>query len=170
LREDQNVWVYYFDPTGKPIEIRADLTSALAQSSAFPIIFDQPIVLDDVEIVQPRIKRGDVLIALLHWHASGEMDRNYTVFVHLVDAQGNLIAGYDDQPRKGTAPTSRWTRYAPVVDPIIMPIPTDAPLGDAYRLQIGLYYLPTMQRLTIVDAQGQPLGDALTLQPLSVIE
>ena len=170
LRDYKNVLVYHFDETGKPIEILADVKTALQTSATFPLVYEQPIVLDDVEIVQSRVKRGDVLIALLYWHASGEVDRNYTVFVHLVDAKGNLIAGYDEQPRKGTAPTSEWTRYVPMVDPIVIPIPRDAPPGDAYHLEIGLYYLPTLQRLAIVDAHGQPLADSLVLQPLSVIE
>jgi hypothetical protein len=170
LRDFDHVFVYHFDETGKPIEVRANARAALEQSPPLPVSFEQPIVLDDVEIVQPRVKRGDSLIVLLHWHASNPIDRDYTVFVHLVDAKGKIIAGYDEQPRKGTAPTSQWRQYVPVVDPIVMPIPADAPLGDAYRLQIGLYDLPTMQRLAIVDAQGQSLGDALTVLPLSVIE
>ena len=170
LRDYKNVLVYHFDETGKPIEIQADVRTAPQTSTILPLVYEQPIVLDDVEIVQSRVKRGDVLIALLYWHASGEIDRNYTVFVHLVDSKGNLIAGYDEQPRKGTAPTSEWTRYVPVVDPIVMPIPRDAPPDNAYRLEIGLYYLPTLQHLAIVDARGQPLADSLVLQPLSVIE
>ncbi|MEW5718972.1 MAG: glycosyltransferase family 39 protein, partial [Chloroflexota bacterium] len=170
LRDFKNVFVYHFDATGKPIEIQADVKTALQTSAAFPVAYDQPIVLDDVEIAQPRVKRGDVLIALLHFHASDNLDRNYTIFVHLVDAQGNIVAGYDNEPRKGAAPTSQWTRYAPVVDPIVMPIPSSASFGDAYRLEIGLYDLSTMRRLVMVDARGQPLGDALVMQPLSVIE
>ncbi|MCX7840270.1 MAG: hypothetical protein N2559_12585, partial [Anaerolineae bacterium] len=107
---------------------------------------------------------------LLYWHASNEIDRNYTVFVHLEDSHGNLITGHDTQPRNGNAPTSQWRRYVPLVDPIVMPIPTDVPVGTDYRLRIGVYYLPTMQRLAIVDAQGRPLGDSLTLSPLSIVE
>jgi len=170
LRDFKNVLVYHFDDTGKPLEIQADVKTALEHSLTLPIAFDQPLVLNDVEIVQPRLKRGDALIALLYWHASGTIDQNYTVFVHLVDAKGNIIAGYDSQPRKGAAPTSRWTRYVPVVDPIVLPIPSDAPRGADYRLEIGVYYLPTLRRLMIVDAQGQPLADAFVLRPLSVVE
>ena len=170
LRDYKNVLVYHFDETGKPVEIQADVTTPLEKSLPFPILFEQPLVLDDVEVVQSRIKRGNALIALLYWHASDEIDQDYTVFVHLVDSKGNLIAGYDDQPGRGTAPTSRWTRYVPVVDPIVMPIPADAPLGNTYRLEIGLYYLPTMQRLAIVDVHGQPMVDSFSLAPLSVIE
>ena len=170
LRDFKNVFVYHFDETGKPLEIQADVKTTLEQSLPFPVLFDQPILLDNVEIVQPRVKRGDVLIALLHWHASDTIDQDYTVFVHLVDSKGNIVAGYDDQPRKGTAPTSRWPRYAPVVDPIVMPIPSNAPPGNNYHLEVGMYYLPTLQRLAIVDTQGQPLTDAFVLQPLSVVE
>jgi hypothetical protein len=170
LRDFKNVYVYHFDETGKPIEVQADTTAALEISPPLPIVFEQPLVLDDVEIVRSRVKRGDVLIVLLYWHASGEIDRNYTVFVHLEDARGNLLAGHDTQPRNGNLPTSRWTPYVPLVDAIVMPIPANVPPGTDYRLRIGVYYLPTMQRLAMVDAQGRPLGDSLTLQPLSVIE
>jgi len=170
LRDFKNVYVYHFDETGKPIEVQADTTAALEISPPLPIVFEQPLVLDDVEIVRSRVKRGDVLIVLLYWHASGKIDRNYTVFVHLEDARGNLLAGHDTQPRNGNLPTSHWTPYVPLVDAIVMPIPADVPPGTDYCLRIGVYYLPTMQRLDIVDAQGRPLGDSLTLQPLSVIE
>lgn len=169
LRDASNVLVYYFDDTGKPVEVQADVKTALETSPLLPIVFDQPIVLDDAEIVQSHIRRGDVLIALLYWHSTGNIDRDYTVFVHLVDAHGNLVAGYDDQPRKGTAPTSRWTRNVPLVDPIVMPIPSDIPSGD-YHLEVGLYYFPTMQRLAIVNASGQPISDTVVIEPLTIVD
>jgi hypothetical protein len=165
LRDYPSASVYYFDSTGKPIEVSADLGKSLQPSSTFPVVFQSSIVLDNVEIVRPSVKRGDVLIVLSSWHASGEIDKDYTVFVHLVDKAGNLIAGYDSQPRKETAPTSQWRKYVPLVDPILLSIPEDAPLGNDDRLEIGLYDASTMQRLSIADA-----GDAFVIQPLSVVQ
>jgi hypothetical protein len=170
LRAYESAYVYYFDETGKPIEVPVDMKYKAQASQAFPIVFSQPIILDDVEIVQSSVKRGNALVALLHWHASAELDHDYTVFVHLIDTQGKILAAYNEQPRKGAAPTTSWRRYVPVVDPIVMPIPPDVPPGDSYRLEVGLFYLPTMERLSIVDALNHPLGDALILQPLAVQE
>ena len=163
LHDYSNVLVYYFDSTGKPIEVNADLGKALQISSPFPIVFQSSIVLDSVEIVRPSVKRGETFIVLPLWHASDKIDKDYTVFAHLVDQTGNLIAGYDSQPRKETMPTSQWRKYVPLVDPILLPIPEDAPLGNDYRLEIGLYDASTMQRLAIADA-----GDVVVIQSLSI--
>lgn len=168
LQDYPNVLVYYFDSTGKPIEVPADLAENLQPSSTFPVVFQSSIVLDNVELVRPSVKRGDVLVLLPHWHASGEIDKNYTVFAHLVDKAGTLIAGYDSQPRKETEPTSQWRKYVPLIDPILLPIPQDAPLENDYHLELGLYDASTMRRLSMIDANGQPTGDALVIQPLSV--
>ncbi|MDE3091718.1 MAG: hypothetical protein KGJ80_20285, partial [Chloroflexota bacterium] len=170
LRDFSNVLVYRFDPTGKPLETSADLQSTVQTSQTYPVVFGSSIVLDDAEIVRPSIQRGDPLIVLLHWHAANLIDKDYTVFLHLVDPNGKLIAGYDRQPRQETAPTSQWRRYVPIVDPILLTIPEDAPPGNDYRLEIGLYYFPTMQRLAIVDAAGQSRGDTLMIRPIGVIE
>ncbi|MBI5878854.1 MAG: hypothetical protein HZB53_14480 [Chloroflexi bacterium] len=42
------------------------------------------------------------------WRADAPLERDYTVFVHLLDAQNAIIAQHDAQPLKGRYPTHAW--------------------------------------------------------------
>jgi hypothetical protein len=44
----------------------------------------------------------------LYWQARAPVDRSYTVFLHLLDGQGKLIAQADGLPAAGVRPTSSW--------------------------------------------------------------
>jgi hypothetical protein len=58
-------------------------------------------------------------------------------------------------------------RYVTIVDPIVLPIPTDTPPGD-YRLAIGMYEPSTGERLRVADSQELPLGDSFVIQPITI--
>jgi hypothetical protein len=51
-----------------------------------------------------------------------------------------------------------------------MPVGPDVPLGDGYRMAVGLYDAQTQGRLAVIDAQGQPAGDEITLGSFAVVE
>ncbi|MBI3538490.1 MAG: hypothetical protein HY070_13150 [Chloroflexi bacterium] len=167
LRAHRAAYVYYFDSTGKPIEIAVEQNIAARVSPALPAELNAPIRLDGLEIAQTTLARDEMLVVLLYWRARGRIEKDYTVFVHLVDAQGKQIAGRDSPPRNGDAPTREWKLNALVVDPILISIPRAAAPG-AYRVEIGMYYLPTLERLQFFDAQGQLIADHLTLEPIVV--
>ena len=99
----------------------------------------------------------------LVWQASPQVLTDYTVFVHLVDAAGNRLAGVDGQP---PVPTSQWARDEVVIDERVVPIPDDLPAGD-YWLAVGLYHLDTGERLPIFDSSGTVESDGLML-PISL--
>jgi hypothetical protein len=101
----------------------------------------------------------------LAWQASPRAWADYTVFVHLVDAAGNRLAGSDAPP---PVPTSQWARREVIVDERSVPIPDGLPAGD-YRLAVGLYRADTGQRVPLLDAAGAPVGDSLTL-PIALTE
>jgi hypothetical protein len=170
LRRHKNAFVYYFDETGKPIEVPVEPTIDARPSYEPPLDFTAPIRLEGYELPRARIKRGDALVVLLYWRATQKIEKDYMVFVHLVDRDGQMIAGNDSSPHKGDMPTSQWLAGQWVVDPIVMPIPVDARVSNDYRLEIGLYELPSLERLAIVDARGQPVADTLMIAPLSVVE
>jgi hypothetical protein len=86
-----------------------------------------------------------------------------------VDEKGEIIAGYDGQPRNGNLPTSSWTTNHLIVDPIVMPILWDVPAKSGYCIEVGLYYLPTMERVQLVNGQGQPIADSLIIESFSVV-
>lgn len=95
----------------------------------------------------------------LAWQASPHAWADYTVFVHVVDVDGNRLTGVDAQP---PVPTSQWVRGEVVVDEWALPIPDDLADSD-FRLVVGLYHADTGERLPLLDAGGTPVDDILML-------
>jgi hypothetical protein len=87
--------------------------------------------------------------------------RPYTVFTHLIDAQGLLVAQQDNWPMQGQWPPTCWQRGEVVVDPYAIQLPAEMAAGD-YTLYTGLYDAQDGTRLT---SNGR---DAVSLRTLSI--
>lgn len=85
----------------------------------------------------------------LYWQCRARAKTDYTVFVHLLDAAGNIVAQRDAPPRAGTYPTSIWDVGEIIPDEYTLPIPADA--RGPFSLAIGMYAPLTQQRLPIGD-------------------
>ncbi len=169
LREHNAAFVYYFDSTGRPIEAPVDRSLALHSSPSLPALFEIPVTLEECQIPSNIVQRGRALVALLSWRAQANIDRDYTIFAHLVDENGTVVASWDGPPRRGDAPTHTWKPGHPIVDALVLPIAPDAPLGSNFRLELGMYDAASMQRSSLVDRAGQKAGDAVVFGPFSII-
>jgi hypothetical protein len=94
----------------------------------------------------------------LYWQARAEMTEDYTVFVHVVDGEGHIVAQSDRYPRGGSYPTSYWREGETVSDRHHIRFPSDLPPGR-YRVLAGMYLLETMQRLAAFDDDGNRVRD-----------
>ncbi len=83
----------------------------------------------------------------LYWQAFGIAPTDYTVFVHLLDAGGNIVAQHDAQPRGGAYPTSVWDIGEIVRDDYALVAPPDA--IAPFTLAIGMYAQPGLKRLPV---------------------
>jgi hypothetical protein len=92
-----------------------------------------------------------------YWQGLSEMDQLYFVFLHLVDAQGRIVAQHDRSPgKRGKQPTTTWLPGEVIEDPVDLPLPPDIPPGQ-YSLHLGLYLPPNGPRLPVLnDNQQQP--------------
>ncbi len=99
----------------------------------------------------------------LHWSTITPVDQDYTVFAHLVDAQGTIVSQDDGPPGDPFFPTTTWLPGQVVQDGRQLILPDGAPAGS-HTVLVGLYHRPTEARLSAVDAEGNDLGDALPLQ------
>jgi 4-amino-4-deoxy-L-arabinose transferase-like glycosyltransferase len=102
---------------------------------------------------------GDLLSLTLYWQALEPVERDYVVFVHVVDAQDMICGQRDSMPVDGQRPTSGWVSGEIVVDNYRIEIRDGGAPGDGYRLAIGLYDPATGERLPVVDAHGETLAD-----------
>lgn len=100
----------------------------------------------------------------LKWRATAASAQrlNYTVFVHLVDAKGKLIAQHDDPPASGYAPTDTWKPGEVIYDDHSIDVPADAPPG-LHLIQVGLYLPSNGKRLSLIGPDGKAKGDTVTL-------
>lgn len=98
----------------------------------------------------------------LYWQAGQPLTEDYQVFVHVLDASGEIIAQDDGAPVQGRYPTSRWRAGVTIADPHTIALPADLPAG--YHLRLGLYRLPEGTRLPISPAEGARIdGDSLLI-------
>ncbi len=112
-------------------------------------------------------RAGESLNVTLYWRSIVKTDKDYTVFVHLIDAGGNVRAQVDAQPRAGAYPTSIWDAGEVMRDEYALSLPRDLAPGD-YGIEIGAYEYPSLARLAVSDADGKPLGDHLVLANVKV--
>jgi len=166
LRERNASFIYYMDD-GTWKEQEVDKGNAARATPRQPIHFDKTISLVDFEIANPKVKRGVPLVMLLYWQSAAKVDKDYTVFVHLVDAQGQMVSGVDSQPRQGKWPTAGWRPNTLMPDGMIIPVDDSVPPGD-YHIELGLYDPATMQRLAVLDTTGQPVSDKVVMAPITV--
>jgi hypothetical protein len=109
-----------------------------------------------------EIARGQTLPLDLIWRADRAVSEAYTVFVHLVDANGRVVADADSAPFSGLFPTTRWQVGEVLRDRHALKIPNDLAPGD-YALEIGMYLPATGARLPMDGA-----ADKIILLQVSV--
>jgi hypothetical protein len=105
----------------------------------------------------------------LYWRVLTPMETSYTVFTHLLDANGQLWAQKDNPPVRGSYPTTEWRVGEMVVDKYDIVIPLDAPSGH-YELEVGLYDATTGQRLPLLDKRGQKQNERVLLSDRIVVK
>lgn len=81
---------------------------------------------------------GAILTVTLFWQAEAAPGRDLAAFVHVLDAAGNQVAGYDRAPGGATFPTRVWAAGDRVVSEMAVPLPDDLAPGD-YTVWTGLY-------------------------------
>jgi 4-amino-4-deoxy-L-arabinose transferase-like glycosyltransferase len=138
--------------------ITVNAQGAQAKPPANPIhaAFGKPVQIDllGYDFDTKTLLADSQIQVRLVWRAVSQLDADYTVFVHLLDAQGNIIAQHDSQPQGNYAPTSLWFVGEGVEDIHPLQLPSQLPLGN-YSLAIGMYNWKTGERLSVIDTHGE---------------
>lgn len=103
----------------------------------------------------------------LKWRAITHLDSSLKVFVHLLNAQGQLVAQDDGIPVLWLYPTDAWQPGQVVVDVHEFAVDAKLPPGQ-YTLQAGLYDDGTGVRLNRVDAAGNSIDDKVVLSTIQI--
>ena len=165
-----------FDRDGHPLE-RVMLSPFKLTTWAAPQYkIESPVrfgVGPDIELVGYRLgegaQPGQPLKIALYWRARAAPPEDYTVFVHLVNTAGELVAQHDGQPVGGDYPTSFWDAGETVKDEHEIELPAGLAPGE-YRVQVGLYRPADGARLRVTDTESRDIGDSAPIQSVIVAE
>jgi hypothetical protein len=119
---------------------------------------------DQIALTGYRLDRfapGRQAHVILWWRALVRPRRNYSAFVHLVGADGEIIAQYDHLPLNSYYPMLAWPVGVDQRDATTLDLPQDASLEGAW-LAVGMYNLGSMRRLDVL-VDGEPVGDAVRI-------
>ena len=156
---------------GVQLELYQPAAAALRQSVPVGATFSDGIQLVAFKLDAPGDlgqKSASVHLTLF-WSARNPIDRAATVFVHLYGPAGQLVTQQDNQPVRGTYPTSAWETGETVVDSHDLVIPANLPAGS-FTLVVGMYDSQTQERLRATDARGQFFTNSLVpLKTLTVV-
>lgn len=125
------------------------------------------VALIGYELEPNSIQAGQIINLTLYWKALATLDQDYTVFVHLVDAQGQIWGQKDNQPVKGEYPTSLWEPGEIIRDTYPLTLDPTIPPGE-YQLLVGMYLPESGQRLPLYDPTGDLVRDAITLETIKI--
>ena len=95
-----------------------------------------------------EFRTNNEMVTNLYWQASDDVSKDYTIFVHLLSSEGEIIAQHDGQPQ---LPTTIWQPGVQVTDERLLLLPNDLP-EDVYQIRVGAYTWPDGERLSILKS------------------
>ncbi len=108
-----------------------------------------------------------ILHLTLVWQARQKMDIHYTVFVHLLDPSGQMVAQHDGEPQGNAYPTDQWPLGEAVVDKHDIIVDQRDSIDDL-TIVVGAYETGAVQKvLHWVNAEGTDIGPDMTLKVLT---
>jgi len=96
---------------------------------------------------------GSELAIDLFWTADDYVDKSYSVFIHVVSADGGTDAQADSIPLNGSYPTDRWPTGKTMWDPYRLELGAELEPGR-YEIEAGLYYWEDGQRVAITGGDA----------------
>jgi hypothetical protein len=118
------------------------------------VVFGNVIRLVGYDAQEEGVAAGGTLAFTLYWQREEAVERPYTVFTHLIDEMGILVAQQDNWPVQGQWPPTCWQRGEMVVDEYQMALPDELRPGQ-YTLLVGLYDARDGTRLLTAGGQDQ---------------
>jgi hypothetical protein len=102
------------------------------------VTFAENLSLEGFDLPANVWHPGDIVPVTLYWQAEALSHSDAKAFLHVYNADGQLISQIDGWAYRQTRPPYTWWPDEIVRDPRYLALPTDLPPGD-YSLDVGLY-------------------------------
>lgn len=128
-----------------------------------PVNLQNALELLGYELSATTASAGDELILILHWRLLGPLDREHSMFAHVLDPHGGAVAAYDGNGYLATA----WQAGELLLSEFPLTIRPGTPPGE-YQLEVGVYHQPTNEPLLVLVEGIQPVNGRVLLHPITV--
>lgn len=129
---------------------RPHVTTAPDVQHPFEATFGQKVRLLGYDLAYDPADQ--TLKITLYWKALALMDTSYTVFVHLLNTQGQIIGAGDAIPADGEMPTTGWIEDEFITDAHTLALPPGLSPGG-YPIEVGVYDAASGARLKMTDGK-----------------
>lgn len=131
-----------------------DRAYALPDDIAVPLnVAWEPLALKGMDPAELTTHPGDSPEFTLYWQSLQTHADVYTVFVHVLNENGETVLQADHWP--GGLPTDILDEGQVITDRVTL-LPGDLPPGE-YAIHVGLYVAETGRRLPVLDSGGSEL-------------
>ncbi len=175
---DYTVYVAPIDSEGKVlIDSRISLgnvhVNSIERLFAFPenieipldINYEHGIALRGISPATLLASKGASVPLTLYWQAEQDIREPVTAFIHILDANEQIVAQVDRWP--GGLPSDIWSPGQVITDEYELTLPEDL-LAGSYTVAIGLYTASDGNRLQAFDSSGTRLPDDRYLLPITL--
>ena len=132
------------------------------------ITFGDCMKLWGYEVDTTIAQAGHSLAVTLYWQATCPIDRNYSIFVHLLDDLESVVAGEVTFPGLGSFPTTQWQPGDAIADTYLLQIPAAMVASHSAQLEVGMYDFNTGERLPVYSREGELVGDQVRFASLGI--
>ena len=152
---------------GVPVDppLVTDLVIRPAAPLVPPQPWPEPVIFGDLFRLRQATAdtSGEEIAVSLWWEALATVPIDYTIFVHLVDAAGNLVATADGMPNGGLSPTTIWANGDIIHD--VHLFPAGQTLEPGWQIMVGAYDPVSGERLTATMAGESLPNNAVIVDP-----
>lgn len=120
----------------------------------------------DIELVGYRINEqrfvpDDTVPIELFWRVVQSSDRDYSLYLHAVDAAGNVLGRVDSFPGGGSLQTSQWQAGAIYADSYQIRLDESDNGQSSLRIQVGWWHYASGQGIRPQDGEGNALESVM---------
>jgi hypothetical protein len=154
IRQADQVYATAYSPGGLSILDAGSVeqVGALPNGASMLATFGDGILMTDAKVEGA----GALLQVDLWWLAQSIPDGDITVFLHVYNGRGQLVAQDDGYPLAGLFPPAQWQPGDLVHDVRHVILPEGLAEGD-YTVAVGWYDVLAGERLLAVDGAGLPV-------------
>ncbi|MDH4137194.1 MAG: hypothetical protein OEW09_10840, partial [Anaerolineae bacterium] len=120
-----------------------------------------------VETEELVFEPSETIYLALYWRTRGLVEGDYIAFTHLLAQDGTLYGGWDRKLGGEFYPSSQWPAGDILRQEYPLIVSPEAPSGR-YQIEVGLYLQATMERLPVLDENGQPVENRVLLCEVQV--